>query len=58
MAKEDSTKFEKECTLQGFGKEVRQHLFCGTVMNGDFVVFDMVSDKKVTDIDVTCALTR
>ena len=53
---EDLLKFDEDGTLERFGHEVSNHLFCGTVLHGEVTMGNAVGDEKVAHIEVSCAL--
>jgi hypothetical protein len=54
------TKLVEKFALWGFGEEITDHLFRGTMFNGEFVIADAVCDKIEPAIEmlVHCAVCR
>jgi hypothetical protein len=52
FAKEDGTVHTEKGSLQGFGEEVSEHDASGAVLDRDGLLFDVVSDKEITNVDV------
>lgn len=54
---EDGSVELSECSaLQGFCKCIGQHLLSRTVLDGNLVGLNSVSDKEASDVGVSCAM--
>jgi hypothetical protein len=52
----ETSEFVEEFALQGFGKEITNHFFGGTVFNRQFVLVDAVSDEVESTIEMFSSL--
>ena len=50
------TELIEKLPLQGLGVEITNHLFCGTILNREFVVIDSVGDKVKSTIEMLSSL--
>jgi hypothetical protein len=56
VTQKDRTVFAKKGALQWFGEEIRKHLVGWTMGDIDFMIFGLVSDEKISDVNVPGAL--
>ena len=42
--------------LERFGQEIGYHVLCGTVLHGQITIGNVVSDKEVAHIEMSCTL--
>jgi hypothetical protein len=57
LAWEHRTEFTEERTLEWLGEEISKHVLSGTVGNVNVLVLRLVRDKKISNVNVTGALT-
>ena len=50
---DDITKFSKEVSLQGLGKEISDHLLGGAMKQCNVAIGDAILNKEVSNVDVT-----
>ena len=43
---------EKQFSLEGFSKEIRNHLLCRTIMDVKFTSIDTIGDKEIVDVEM------
>ena len=57
VSENNVAEFPEEGSLQRFGEEISEHVFCVAMSDGNVVLFEAVRDPEVSNVDVAGPLS-